>query len=69
MEEEILAKSIAVIDETSQKVVNMIVGNENSPTAPGTYLVEILPNQYCNIGFDYDGQNFLDAEGVAHFYE
>lgn len=66
--EEVLIKRMAVIDENNV-VVNLIEGNENSPTAPNTFLVEILQNQYCDKGFTYDGQNFLDANGVAHFYE
>lgn len=58
---------MAVIDQNNI-VVNVIVGDENSPTAEGTTLVEILSHQYCNIGYTFDGENFLDEFGVAHFY-
>lgn len=59
---------MAVLDENNI-VLNMIVGDENSPTLEGTRLIEVLQHQYCNIGFLFDGQNFLDENGVAHFYE
>lgn len=59
---------MAVLDENNV-VVNTIMGTEESPTIEGTRLVEVLQHQYCSIGFTFDGQNFLDQNGVAHFYE
>lgn len=62
-------KTMAVIDQNTNKVINLISGNESSPTRNGTFLVEVTTNVYCNIGFTYDGQNFLDENGFSHMIE
>lgn len=63
-----MEKAMAVVDENGV-VINTIVGDENSPTEPGTYLVEIAQNVYCTRGFTWDGTNFLNASGSAVFYQ
>ena len=63
-----MAKNMAVVNQ-SGVVVNLIVGDETSPTEAGTYLVEIPANVFCNIGFTWDGTNFLNQFGVPVFYE
>lgn len=62
-----MEKTMAVINQDGV-VVNIIVGDENSPTESGTRLVEILPHQFCTMGFTYDGQNFLDKNGIISVY-
>jgi len=63
-----MEKIMAVVDQ-SGKVVNIIIANENTPTEPNTTLVEILSHQFCNVGFTWDGVNFLDRFGNPVFNE
>lgn len=64
-----MEKVMAVVNQQTSKVVNMIVGDENSPTETGTYLIEVAEKVYCNRGFTWDGTNFLNESGSAVFYE
>lgn len=62
-----MEKTMAVINQDGV-VVNIIVGDENSPTEGGTTLVEVVANQICSIGFTYDGKNFYDKNGALSVY-
>lgn len=53
---------MAVINE-SGVVVNLIVGTEDSPKEPGTYLVAVDPAWFCTIGFTWNGERFLNNQG------
>lgn len=61
-------KIMAVVNE-SNVVINLIMGNENSPTESGTTLIEVKSDVFCDIGFTWDGVNFLNASGNPVFYE
>lgn len=61
-------KTMAVVDQTNT-VINTIVGDQNSPTEQGTYLIEVAADVYCAKGFTWDGTNFLNESGSAVFYE
>ena len=59
---------MAVVDSNGV-VINVIVGEENSPTEENTTLHEIKTNVYCAKGFTWDGTNFLNESGSAIFYQ
>jgi len=61
-------KVMAVVDQTNT-VINIIVGNENSPTEENTFLIPISSSVFCTRGFTWDGTNFLNESGSAVFYE
>lgn len=59
----------AVIDLATNIVVNKIVADAATDLAPdGTFLVNVQEGVMCDIGWLWDGQNFIDqnppAEGV-----
>ena len=60
----------AVIDTATNKVVNVIVGDINSPTMPDTYLVEIPnpPTTFYDIGYTWDGTFFHHPDGTIIYY-
>lgn len=60
---------MAVVDQNTNMVVNMIIGDENSPTEEGTYVVAVQENVSCGPGYTWDGTNFLNAEGVPTYIE
>lgn len=58
---------MAVVD-ANNTVKNIIIADENSPVEDGTYLVPVRSNQFVSIGFTWDGQNFLNEDGVPVIY-
>ena len=64
-----MEKTMAVIDQNTNQVVNMIIGDENSPTEEGTYLAAVPENMFCNQGFLWNGSQFLNEEGVVVYID
>jgi hypothetical protein len=56
----------AVVDTITNVVVNKIVADAATDIAPdGTYLVNIPDGVMCDIGWLWDGTNFVDPNGVG----
>jgi len=56
----------AVVDDQTNIVLNKIVADATIDPAPdGTYLVNIPDGVMCDIGWLWDGTNFVDPNGVG----
>lgn len=56
----------AVVDDQTNIVLNKIVADAATDPAPdGTYLVNIPDGVMCDIGWLWDGTNFIDPNGVG----
>jgi hypothetical protein len=45
---------MAIIDSTTEKVINVIVGEQGTPVGASEYLVALDPDERCEIGQNYD---------------
>lgn len=50
----------AVVQLTDGLVVNIIMASVDDVAPENCELIEILPEQMCNIGWYYDGTTFID---------
>jgi hypothetical protein len=51
---------MAIIDSTTAKVINVIVGDQGTPVGSSEYLVALEPDERCEIGQDFDPLAMLD---------
>jgi len=49
----------AVVQSADNVVVNIIVALPSDPVPDGCFLVEVMNGQDCNMGWVYDGANFV----------
>lgn len=60
LEDEITMTNAAVVEDTTNVVVNVIVANENGDQPPNDcYLVNIPDGYPCSIGWFWDGTSFI----------
>lgn len=57
---EFIPTRCAVYSLADGEVVNIIVALPSDPAPDGCQLVEIMNDQPCNIGWYWDGTNFID---------
>lgn len=50
----------AVCDKETKEVLNIIIAEASDLSPEGTFLVEVLNGVVCNIGWTWDGTNFIN---------
>jgi len=56
----------AVVDDVTNIVINIIIADASKDPAPfGTYLINIPAGTACDIGWYWDGTNFIPPNDAA----